>query len=194
MSEENPGWQEPPFPEEPQITAEEPPKMSVFQTLIDIFHAPAEVFEDLRKMPFPRLVVPLVLCAILVTGYSFLLNQKLGNERIVKEQLSSKWMEQLPDEAKKKMLDDARNASPVNAVITSLIGGLFFLIIFLLLGLIYWGLGLAFGGEGNFWHGVAVASYSTFPPLLISMLGSCLILFLKDPDEISFFSGSKRFI
>lgn len=189
MTENNQDWEAPPPPINNSEEVIEQPKMSVTQTLTDIFFSPAEVFEDIRKQPFPRLIFPLLLCAVLITAFSFALNQKLGPERIVKEQLKSKWMEQVPEEAKKKMLEDAKNTSTVKTLLTSSIGGLAFFIIFIIIGLVYWGGGLAFGGSGNFWHGLAVVSYSSFPPVLISMIASIIILILKSPEDISFFDA-----
>ncbi|MEK7722884.1 MAG: YIP1 family protein [Acidobacteriota bacterium] len=185
MSEENQNWEAPMPPIEPKVEMETP-QMFLIQTLTDIFFSPSEVFEDLRKKPFPRLIYPLLLSAVLIAGFTFALNQKLGAERIVKEQLNSKWMANLPDEAKKKMAEDAKNTSTLRTVMTSSIGGIAFLIIFLIIGLVYWGGGLAFGGSGNYWHALAVVGYSTFPALLISMVASLIILYFKAPEDISF--------
>jgi hypothetical protein len=186
MSDENQGWQSPQPPVAPEDEVKEQPQMSLMQTLTDIFFSPAEVFEDLRKGPFPRLIFPFIICALLVPAYQFALSYKLGQERIVQEQLKMPIMERLPDEAKKKMLEDAKNASPVRLVINSVIGIVAFLVIFSIMGLIYWAGGLAFGGQGGFWHGLAVVAYSSFPIILISMIGSLIILLLKSPDDISF--------
>jgi hypothetical protein len=189
MTEDNQGWQSPP-PPMPQIVEEkEVPKMSLGQTLTDIFFSPGEVFEDLRRRPFPRLIYPLIFGVILITAFTFALNQKMGAERVVKEQLKAPWMEQVPEEAKKKMLEDARNTTVTRTLLTSAIGGVVFLIIFLIIGLVYWGGGLAFGGSGGFWHGLAVVAYSSFPPILISMVASLIILYFKAPEDISFFDS-----
>lgn len=189
MTEDNQGWQEPPLPVVPQVEEKEVPQMSLIQTLTDIFFSPGEVFEDLRRKPFPRLIYPLILCAVLIAAFTFSLNQKLGPERIIKEQLKSKWMEQVPEEAKKKMLDDAKNTTTTRTLITSSISGIVFLIVFVIIGLVYWGGGLAFGGSGNFWHGLATVAYSSFPPLLVAMVASLIILYFKAPEDISFFDS-----
>lgn len=189
MTEDNQGWEAPQPPVPLNTDTKEPPQMSLIQTLTDIFFSPAEVFEDLRRQPFPRLIVPLILCAVLITAFSFSLNQKLGPERVVKEQLKSKWMEQVPEEAKKKMVEDAKNTSTTKTLLTSSIGGVAFLVIFVIIGLVYWGGGLAFGGTGNFWHGLSVVGYSSLPPLFIAMVASMIILYFKSPDDISLFDS-----
>ncbi len=188
MSEENQDWQVPLPPKTPQI-AEDAPQMSIFQTLTDIFFDPGAVFEDLRRKPFPRLIFPLLLCAVLVTTYNTALNVRLGPERIVQEQLKMPMLENLPDDAKKKMLEDAKNTSTFRTVITIFGSIAGFLVVFAIIGLVYWGLGLAFGGIGNFWHAMAVVAYSSFPVIVVSMIASLIILFLKSPDDISFFDA-----
>lgn len=178
-------WQAPPPPENPLIVQEKP-EMSLVQTLFNIFIEPGAVFEDLRKKPFPRLIFPLVICAVLIAVYGFSLNQKLGGERIMREQLNSKIMQQVPEETKKKMLEDAKNVSVTQTVLTSSVGGIVFFVIFGLMGLIYWGGGLTFGGSGNYWHGLSVVAYSTYPLVLISMIASLVILYFKPVEDISY--------
>jgi hypothetical protein len=185
MTDENQEWQEP-LPPQDFKKIEEKPQMSLVQTLTDIFFDPGAVFEDLRRKPFARLVTPLVLISVLIAGYSFLLTERIGQEQIVREQLKSKWMDMVPDEQKQKMLEDAKQTSAARTVINSVIGGVFVLVIFVIMGLVYWGGGLAFGGNGTFWHGLAVVAYSTLPPTLVAMLASYVILYLKDPADISF--------
>ncbi len=186
MSDEKLEWQAPPPPQVPQVEEKEVPQMSLIQTLTSIFFEPAAVFEDLRKQPFPRLLFPLLICAVLVPAYQFALTYKIGQERIVQEQLKMPIMENLPDDAKKKMVEDAKNGSTIKLVITVVAGFIGFFVIFTIIGLVYWGGGLAFGGSGNFWHGMAVVAYSSFPIILVSMVASLIILLLKSPDDISF--------
>ena len=185
MTEGNPDWQAPPPPQNLETVAEQP-QMSLVQTLVNIFFEPGAAFDDLRKKPFPRLIFPLLICAVLVSAYNFGLQQKLGQERIVQEQLKMPIMEQVPEEAKKKMVEDAKNTSTIKVVFTALASFVGFLVVFTIMGLIYWVGGLAFGGNGNFWHGMAVVAFSSFPIIVVSMIGSLIILFLKSPDDISF--------
>jgi hypothetical protein len=187
MSDENPEPQ-PTFPP-PNLGDKfkpEKPEMSLVQTLTDIYFDPGAVFEDLRRQPFARLVAPLVLISVLFAAYGFLLTERIGQEQIVREQMKSKWMDMVPDDQKQKMLEDAKQPSTVRSAINNTIGGVVILVIFVIIGLVYWGGGLAFGGNGTFWHGLAVVAYSTLPPTLISMLASYVILYLKDPADISF--------
>ncbi len=185
MSDENQEWQAPPPPESGLIVAEKP-QMSLLKTLTDIFFEPGKVFEDLRRKPFARLLFPLFFCSILLSGFSFALQEKIGSERIVREQLNSQFSELIPEEAKAKMKEDAKNITTAGILGRSAIGIPVILIIFAISGLIYWVGSLAMGGKGNYWHGLAVVGYSSFPQVLISVVGSLVILFLKNAEDISF--------
>lgn len=185
MSEENQEWQAPPPPESMKIVDTNVPQMSLFQTLTDIYFDPGKVFEDLRRKPFARFLFPLLFCAVLIVVSSFLLIQKVGYERMIREQINSPMMESVPEEAKTKMREDAKNVTLATIVFQSAIGGIGFLVIYAILGLIYWGGSLAMGGNGNYLHGLAVATYSTFPVMLITVIGTLIILALKNGEEIS---------
>jgi hypothetical protein len=160
-------------------------------SLFEIFFDPGAVFEDIRKKPFPRLLMPLFLCALAISAFNFSLAQKLGPERIMREQLKSAWMAQIPDDQKEKMVEQAKSAGAVQNAINNTIGIVVIVVIFVIIGLVYWGLGLAFGGEGSFLHGLAISAYASFPITIISMIGSIVILLLKDADDISFFDAQQ---
>lgn len=185
MTEGNPDWQAPPPPENLEPVAEQP-QMSLVQTLINIFFEPGAVFDDLRKKPFPRLIFPLIICAVLAGAYNLALQERLGPVRIVQEQLKMPIMERVPEEAKKKMEEDAKNTTVLKVALTAVASIVGFIVVFSIIGLIYWAGGLAFGGNGNFWHGMATVAYSSFPIIVVSMIASLIILFLKSPDDISF--------
>ncbi len=185
MSEENQEWQAP-LPPQDFTNDQEKPQMSLLQTLTGIFIEPSEVFEDLRRKPFPRLVLPFILCAVLLTTYTVSLQLKVGKEAIVKEQLNMKIMESMPEEAKKQMREDAKQPFGVREIAVSGFGFVFTLAIFAVIALVYWGGGLAFGGNGNYWHGLAISAYASFAPILISVVGSLVVLFFKPAEDISF--------
>ena len=126
--DKNTEWQapQPPIYNEP---APDLPQMSAMATLGNVFFDPGAVFEDLRKKPFPRLIFPLILCAVLLTVYTVSLNTKIGSEGIVREQMKSPWMAQVPEETKQKMLDEAKKTSPVKTILTSSISGVSMVIV-----------------------------------------------------------------
>jgi len=49
---------------------------------------------------------------------------------------------------------------------------------------LYWGGAKAFGGTGNFLHGLSVWVYSSLPPAVLSTVGSFIVLAVKSVDDI----------
>ena len=87
MEEQNsPEWQAPPPPE--RIEAPEQAEMSEAATLGNIFIEPERTFQDLRRKP--RFIMAGLIIAILVTGYTFGLRAKVGDDgmrRFMTEQI-----------------------------------------------------------------------------------------------------------
>ncbi len=63
-----PEWQAPPPPVD-NIAPQEPPQMSEAATLGNVFVAPGETFEDLRRKP--RFILAILTMIIIVTAYQF---------------------------------------------------------------------------------------------------------------------------
>ncbi len=188
MNEENsdlietnePEWQAPPLPEEMQRIAD-PPQMSEVGTLGNIFFEPGATFEDLRRKP--RFIIAGLLIIIVVSLYNFAFIQKVGFERIIKERLeSNSRVQQMPEDQKQKMIE--QQSGPIVKTISYAAVPIIMIIAFLIGGLIYWLGANAMGGSATFGQGISVWVYSSFPPILISMLASFLILFLKSADDI----------
>lgn len=168
------------------------PQLSLLQTLIDIFLEPSKVFEDLRR--YPRFLVAALIPAILVGAFGFFFIQKVGMQRVVKEQLESPFMQQIPEDQKKKMLEDAKETSIPAQLLQNSFGVIAFLIAFVICALLYWGGANAMGGSANFWHALSVTFYSLMPPTLIVMVGNLIVLFLKAAEEISLADSQRGLI
>lgn len=69
-----------------------------------------------------------------------------------------------------------------------------FLIVTAIGGLIYWLGGKAFGGNGNYLHGVSTWVYSSFPPTIISIIANFIILAFKSVDEIDIASSQRGLV
>lgn len=181
MDGENREWQAPPIPE--QIRAEkEPAQMSEAATLGGIFFEPGRTFEDLRRKP--RFVLATLIVCLLTTAFAFGLFYKVGEEgvrRFMVEQIDkSPQADRMNAEQKTAAVNMqmtissvVRYAMPVFVIISMLIGGL-----------LYWLGGKAFGGTGNFLHGLSVWVYSSLPPTVIAMIGNFIVLAFKSADEI----------
>jgi len=180
---QNTEWQAPPLPEQINRGAQtEPPQMSEAATLGNIFVSPGETFSDLRRKP--RFVLALLIILAATTAYQFLFVNRLGEARV--RSFTLEQMEKSP-QAQGLSAEQKQQALDTNMKISGF--ARYLIPVFLLIGiavgsLIYWGAGKAMGGDGSFWHAASAFIYSSFPPTVVSMLASILILFLKSPDEI----------
>ena len=178
--QENPQWQAPPPPE--HIPQPDPPQMSEAATLFNIFIEPGKTFEDLRRKP--RFIIASLVIAILVTGFGWGLYLKVGDDgmrRFLDEQFDKN------PQTQNLSKDDRAKAMQLQLTIMTVVRyalPIFVLISLLLGGLVYWGSAKAFGGTGNFLHGLSVFVYSSFPPAVITMLASYVVLALKSVDDI----------
>jgi hypothetical protein len=173
-------WQAPPPPETP--SKEEPPRMSEASTLGNIFFEPGETFEDLRRKP--RFVFALLISVALITLFMALFFSKIGEDQIrrsVTEQFDKNPMAaSVPAEQRKQQID-------MQVTITKYLP-------FAIGGLAYWIGGKAVGGDGNFLHGLSVYVYSSFPPVVVSMLANLVVLFLKSAEEMDFAANQRGLV
>ena len=61
-------------------------------------------------------------------------------------------------------------------------------------GLLYWGGSKAFGGDGGFFHGVSVFTYSWLPPAVVGMIANFIVMALKSADEIDLGLSQKSLV
>ena len=167
----------------PEAIESEP--MSLPEKLLKIFYAPTEVFNNLRR--HPRFLGVVLVMSVISGIYTLAFFQRLTPERITNHTMEkiveSGWV---PAEQIDKVRQDTleTNANPIARVgqtVNSFVG-LVFLVAFL--GLVFWLITLAFGGQMNYWQAIAATAYAFFPVTLIQKGLSLLILYLKDPTEI----------
>lgn len=181
-------WQAPPPPID-NTPAVETPQMSEVGTLGSIFFEPGATFEDLRRKP--RFAMAMVICIVVFMMFSFAFVSKVGYERIARERLeSSSFYQNQPPDAQQKMVE--QQGGPIAKYISFALTPVFLLAMFFIGGLLYWGGANAMGGSMSFLRGVAVYTYSSFPPWVVSMLANLLILFLKSPDDIDAVTGQQQ--
>src|SRR5688500_427065 len=180
QEQDSPQWTPPPPPE--RIAPDEQPEMSEVATLGNIFFEPGRVFEDLRRKP--RFIAATIVAVILITAFTFAIYYKVGDERM--RDFAAEQIDKGPGGSSMSREDRenainmsstigtvARYAMPVLVIIGLLIGGL-----------IYWLASKVFGGTGGFLHALSTWIYSSFPPLVLSMLASFVALAFKNPDAI----------
>ncbi|MDM7921720.1 MAG: Yip1 family protein [Pyrinomonadaceae bacterium] len=175
-------WQAPPPPEHIPETPREVPEMSEAATLGNIFFEPGRTFEDLRKKP--RFILAGLISIALFTGFAFALSAKYGDagmrRAIVEIMDKNPQVASMPADQKAQTVEMQMMFSRIGRYLTPV----FMAIMLLIGGLIYWLGAKAFGGTGGFLHGLSVWTYSMFPPLVVGVVASLIILFFKSADEI----------
>lgn len=169
--------------------------MSFPETLVKMFYAPTEVFQNLRR--HPRFLGVVLVMSVMSGIFTVAFFQRLTPERItnhtIEKLAESGWVP--ADQLEKVRADTLEtNKNPfarTGQLINSFIG-LVFLVAFL--GLIFWLITLAFGGQMNYWQGVAATAYAFFPITIIQKGLSLLILYLKDPTEIHPILGQQTLV
>ena len=191
MDGENTEWKAPPIPE--QIRAEDTePQMSEAATLGNIFIEPGRTFEDLRRKP--RFIMAMLITIVLTTAFAFTLYYKVGDENMKRfaieqidksPQAQNMSAEQKDSAIKLQMtiMTVVRYALPVLILIGTAIGGL-----------IYWLGGKAFGGTGNYLHGLSAWVYSSFPPTVIAVIANMIILAFKSVDDIDIATSQRGLV
>jgi hypothetical protein len=170
----------------------EQPQMSEASTLGGVFFEPGATFEDLRRKP--RFILALIILAVLGTAYFLAINYKIGPEnrrRFVAEQI-----DRSPQGANLTP-EQRNNAIDLNMKISSYVSyALPLIIVFFcfLGGLFYWLGAKAFGGTGNFWHGVSVYVYSSFPPGVVGFIANMVILAFKSVDDIDLATSQRGLV
>jgi len=164
------------------------PRLSTADTLLKIFYAPAEVFQNLRR--HPRWLVAVLIMSLCSVIYTNAFINRLTAERVVNYAIDkTKEMSFLNDQARAQIEEgrsDAieENKNPVRRAgqaVNSFIGLVFWITA---LAAIFFVFALAMGGKLNFWQAFAATAYAMFPVYVIRNVLSLIILYLKDPTDI----------
>ncbi len=159
-------------------------QMSEVQTLTSIFFEPGRTFQSFLTKP--RFIFASLIIIVLSITFQQLFMQRMGSERLkryVAEQVEKNPQVQSMDaDAKNKIVDQQVTISNYAQFAVPVI----ILIVFAIIGLLYWLGSSAMGGTGSFLKGLAVCVYSSLPPTVIGTFANILILYLKSPDEIDF--------
>lgn len=187
-STENPGLQPPPTPQAPRAEAATN-SMTTGETLTSIFFEPGSTFEALRERP--RFLIAAIIMTVALLAFTVTFFQRVGFERLITEGLeSSPQAEQMTPEQKEQAIRVQSNPvvqaiyylSPifVVAVLISAGAGLYLLGTMLLAKTI------------SYKQALAVWTYSSMPPVVLTMLLNILLLFLKSPDDYDIVHASRR--
>ena len=179
----------PPPPPQPVSDTTGAASMSTGQTLTGIFFEPGRVFESLRERP--RFLVAGIICTIALLTFTTLFFQRVGFERMVTEAIeSSPRAEQMTPEQKEQAIR-IQTGPVVKAIYYA--SPIIVVALIIAVGAALYLLGsMLMGRQLRYRQALSVWTYSSMPPIVISMLLNIVLLFLKSPDDYDIVRASRR--
>lgn len=185
MSDPNLGELAPPPPVAAATTTQpqtpDGPTMTTAETLTGIFFEPGRVFESFRARP--RFLVAAIITALLVCIFTIALFQRAGYENMMRAAIeNSKQADQMSAEQKERAI--AMYSNPALKAINYLSPLIAITMIFAAGAALYM-LGVMLMGRSlSYLQALSVWTYSSFPPAVLSMLVSFVLLFLKSQEDL----------
>lgn len=165
------------------------PTMSTGETLTAIFFEPGRVFESLRDRP--RFLVAGIIATVALMVFTVTFFQRVGFERVMTEAIeASPQTEQMTQEQK-----DQAIRMQTNPVVKAIYYASPILVIALLIaaGAAIYMLGtMLLAKKISYKQALAVWTYSSMPPIVLTMFLNVILLFLKSPDDYDIVHASKR--
>lgn len=165
----------------PQPQALDGPTMTTPETLTAIFFEPGRVFESLRARP--RFLVAALITALLTCLFTFALFQRAGYENVMRAAIeNSPRSAQMSPDQKEKAIEFYSN--PILKGVNYLSPILAIAIIFSAGSALYLLGVMLMGRSMSYKQALSVWTYSSFAPIVLSMLVSFVLLFLKSSEEL----------
>jgi hypothetical protein len=157
------------------------PTMTTAETLTGIFFEPGRVFESFRARP--RFLVAAIITAVLVCIFTIALFQRAGYENMMRAAIeNSRQADQMTPEQKDKAI--AMYSNPAVKAINYLSPLIVITMIFAAGAALYM-LGVMLMGRSlSYAQALSVWTYSSFPPAVLSILVSFILLFLKSQEDL----------
>jgi hypothetical protein len=185
----DPNFKAPPPPPPPLTETSAGTSMSTGQTLTGIFFEPGRVFESLRERP--RFLAAAIISAVALLAFTTIFFQRVGFERMVTEAIeSSPRADQMTPEQKERAI--RIQTSPVVKAIYYVLPLLVVAIIVAAGAALYLLGSMLMGKKMSYKQALAVWSYSSMPPIVLSMILNIVLLFLKSPDDYDIVHASRR--
>jgi hypothetical protein len=157
----------------------EPKPMGELARLAGVVWSPGEAFRDIAARP--RWWPPLVLIVVMSLVFTYLVSQRVGWERVVRQQIeTSQRTQNLTADQKEQAISQGSKFAAVIGYVASLVGiplmaaivaGVFLLVFKSMMG-----------AELSFRQSFAIVSYAWLP-LLFATLMALVVMLLKNPEE-----------
>jgi hypothetical protein len=175
------------FVPRPDPGPDAPPPLPPADRITRVFYEPEPVFKNLRY--HPRWLAGFFVIAVVASIYGIASTQRLGPVK-----MASDYADRViaggfvpPDKVdlfKAQTVGEAEKQGVVTRIISPLAGINVIFLVMLILASIYMLCVMAFGGRINFWQSLSVAVYGSLPPIIISMILSLVLLYVKSPDDL----------
>lgn len=169
----------------PEVAAPAPRKTSALEDVVDIFHAPSEVFA--RRREDPRFWAPFLIFTVLATIGIWLMMQNLAS--VLDAELSRQMSAAMRDNPRlgEEELAGIRKMGAVIAPIGAAFAS--FVAVFLLaLGI--WILGKFFDSQANLAQAMVIATFASFPKLIDILLASVVAMTLGTENVTSMYAAT----
>lgn len=190
MSDQDTSEFQPPPPDYPPAAGEQPtgPQMSVGQTLTSIFFEPTRTFESLRARP--RFLVAMVISIVAIMAFTVLFLQRVGYERITRAAIenSPRAADLSPEQREQQIQMQTKPVFKIIGYVAPVIG----IALFFAAGAGLYLLGTTLmGGRIGYKQALGVWTYSSLPPILLTMLLNIVLLFIKSEDTYDIVQASR---
>lgn len=174
-------FQPPPPPPMPVATRPDGPQMSTPETLTGIFFEPGRTFEALRARP--RFLVAALIMLVVLFAFNTLLLQRVGYENIVRAAIESNArVADMPEDQRERIIQTQMGPAFKTLAYVSPVIGLSFILI---AGAALYMLGaMVMARKIDIKQALAVWTYSSFPPILLTMVANLVLLFVKSVEDI----------
>jgi len=179
----------PPAPPVPVSETSDAAATTTGQTLTGIFFEPGRVFESLRERP--RFLAAAIISIIAFLVFTTLFYQRVGYDRLITEEIeSSPRAEQMTPEQKEQAI--RIQTSPVVKAIRYGAPIIVIAIIIAAGAALYLLGSMLMGRQLRYKQALSVWTYSSMPPLVVSMLLNIVLLFIKSTEDYDIVRASRR--
>lgn len=174
----------------PKPDGSDTPRMSTPATLANIFFAPTEVFQNLRRHPrwLVALLIMSVLSSIYLNAFMFRLTPERIANHVIDKTLDSPFVSGSEDARRQVEAGRAQaiadTKDPIQRAAQTVTGFVGQVFIYAFSALVFFLFALAMGGSLNYWQAFSAAVYAFFPIAVIRFVLNIMLLFVKDPADI----------
>jgi hypothetical protein len=159
---------------------QQPAGMGQFSRITGVFFEPKKTFEDIVQRP--SFLVPLLLVMMVSLAYVTVLGQRIGFERIVRQQVqNSEQFQQLPPDQREQRIQMGVKIGSIIGYVAAVAGTPLY---YLVASAVLLGIMAIMGAGLKFKQIFAIMCYAGLPNMVFMVL-AIVVMFLKNPDEFN---------